>query len=258
MLHQIKDEKIELNGAVLIIGSLLWDKSDIRKEWRTEYLKSLKEAKDFSAPIRYGKISSSRKCTFTMVFSCECKTADKVGVAKIIEFKNNPVDLPSIHDQALALIKSERDKSQLKDENYDWGWGALGLSINPKILNRDSEKKSQADLLLKIWKSKYSDGFQPETYKANIEKSIISSGGILDIEWHEKFEEIDFFIATAIIPEREYPTSRQIAARMLQNEYSSYFKENIAANIKTYQDKEIKLFSPTSLNREGQSQKQTC
>ena len=43
-----------MKGAVLIIGSLLWDKSQTRKDWRNNYL-NINDSKSVSAPIRYGR-----------------------------------------------------------------------------------------------------------------------------------------------------------------------------------------------------------
>lgn len=78
--------EINLNGGVLIIGSLLWDdKKQTRKDWRKSFLKIDDKVK-IPAPIRYGRISTSRCCTFTMVLSQECNDKDKLGKAFFCPF----------------------------------------------------------------------------------------------------------------------------------------------------------------------------
>ncbi len=81
-----KDNDISLKGGVLIIGSLLWDKEKIRVDWKENYLDN-KNSKTIAAPIRYGRISSDRHCTFTMIFSSECKETNKLGTARFVPFK---------------------------------------------------------------------------------------------------------------------------------------------------------------------------
>ena len=79
MTQETKND-IALNGGVLIIGSLYWDKEKIRIDWRDTHL-DFTNARHISAPIRYGRVSSDRNCTFTMVFSSECKQEEKLGQA---------------------------------------------------------------------------------------------------------------------------------------------------------------------------------
>ena len=70
--------QVSLNGGVLIIGSLLWDVDKIRERWRDNFL-DMKRKLPVAAPIRYGRVSSERKCTFTMVFSAECLAENLQG-----------------------------------------------------------------------------------------------------------------------------------------------------------------------------------
>ena len=70
-----------LKFGVLIIGSLRWD-NDNRKNWREERL-DIDQAVTVGAPIRYGRRSSKRGCTFTMVFSNSCQP-DHLGTALLV------------------------------------------------------------------------------------------------------------------------------------------------------------------------------
>ena len=65
---------MELKGAILIIGSLLWDpdqgnEKGARKTWRNKRLK-MEDRVHVKVPIRYGRLSGSvHNRHFTMVFS---------------------------------------------------------------------------------------------------------------------------------------------------------------------------------------------
>lgn len=243
----IKPTDISLIGGVLIIGSLLWDKEKIRIEWRTNYLDDVRNSKNVSAPIRYGRISKERNCTFTMIFSSECKQPGKLGKAKYVSFKKNPVNLKTLGLQATELIKAENKKEVLDFKRYNWKWGALGLCINPKHLEANSEKRGQATLLIEFWKKNYANGFNPEEYKVGHESPILTKDGLFEIDWTNDLEDIDFFIGTATKPDlKEYPKTKNIADRIIVNEYDIYFKENCDIGITTFQDNEISEY----LNRQ--------
>lgn len=46
-----------MNAAVLIIGSLWWDKCDVRTQWRADHL-LVDQARHVAAPVRYGRKST--------------------------------------------------------------------------------------------------------------------------------------------------------------------------------------------------------
>ena len=54
-----------MQGAILIIGSLLWDSRDERQWWRNRRLR-LDKKEYVHVPIEYGRRSSKRGNTFTM------------------------------------------------------------------------------------------------------------------------------------------------------------------------------------------------
>lgn len=230
---------ISLNGGVLIIGSLLWDADEQRTNWRKDFLEVDKQIL-VPAPIRYGRVSTERSCTFSMVFSNDCNQDHQIGQAIFVPFKDNPIDFKRIELQTKELIKSERKKTTLDSDRFNWGWGTLTISVNPKILIETSEKSNQAKLLLSYWSKKYSDDFNPNNYKVDQELPVLDKEGSLKFNWTDKLNNFDFIIATATKPERDhYPTSKNIADRMLANEYSEYFRKNTELGISTFQDKEI-------------------
>ena len=61
------DKRIRI--GVLIIGSLYWDEKEHRETWRRDRLVDLGDATRVHVPIRYGRLSRKRGCTYTMVFS---------------------------------------------------------------------------------------------------------------------------------------------------------------------------------------------
>lgn len=240
-----KHKEFELNGGVLIIGSLLWDDIPLRANWREKYLK-IEEKILVPVPIRYGKISTTWKNNYTMVFSQECKKPNRLGKGYFVPFNDNPQNIITLNEQIFALIKSECKKEKIGNIFF-WNWGAIVLSINPKILKEDSTKYNNAMNLIEIWKINFGSGFKEEKYMFDNEKSCIDSSGFLDFDWVEELNEVDFFITAAIIPKHEnknlkkYPTPIEIARKMQESNYSKYFDKNSECGITTFQDNEIRI-----------------
>ena len=212
-MPETENKKEELlSGGVLIVGSLLWEESEIRDKWRLQCL-DLKQRQLVSLPIRYGRISTTRNCTYTMVFSSECKTQENLGTGVFIPFTVNPINFEQLEVHVKRMISAEFNKEKnLSSQN--WDWGAMGISFNPNVQSDDS--------------------------KVGKETSVISKAGILSIDWQNLHEKIDFVIATVIKPElKNYPTVKNIADRIVVNEYDKYFRENRREGIITFQDLEV-------------------
>jgi hypothetical protein len=187
-------------------------------------------------PICYGRISNTRNCTYTMVYSQECKADGKMGRGIVIPFSGNPVTIEQIKQQASAMIEAEHN-AEVNFERYNWSWGALGIAVNPAHISKESEKYNLIAELLKYWSSQFGKKFQPNDYRVGIETAIMSQSGNLLIDWKEELNDLDFVIGTAIKPEiPAYPNPEKITARMKVSEYEKYFRENINAGISTYQD----------------------
>ncbi len=238
MLEKENKKEELLTGGVLIVGSLLWEESEIRDKWRLQCL-DLKQRQFVSLPIRYGRISTTRNCTYTMVFSSECKTEENLGTGLFIPFVANPISFEQLEAHVKRMISAEFNKEKnLSSQN--WEWGAMGISFNPNEQSDDSPKSIVIASFLAKWAKKYSNTFNPDDYKVGNETSVISKDGILLIDWQNIPEAIDFVIATVIKPElKNYPSVKNIADRIVVNEYDKYFKENRKKGITTFQDLEV-------------------
>ena len=231
--------KISLNGGVIIIGSLLWDNDIQRLKWRSNSL-DLEIMISVKVPIRYGRVSGERNDTFTMVFSHECVNPKLAGDAVFVPFRKNSLDFETLINEKTEIIKSERKKINLDNDRNNWGWGSLGILLNPKILEKESGKYEQAIFLLSKWKEKYSSGFKFSEYKVGEELPIIDKSGVFQFNWPNGLEEYDFIIATATKAEIEkYPDSNDIIDRIIKNESSEYFLKNKQNGINTFQDELI-------------------
>lgn len=240
-MKEASKEILKLRGGVIIIGSLFWEKTEIREKWINDNL--IEKQKQFvKVPIRYGRISSTRNCTFTMVFSTECTAADKIGTGIFVPFAINPVSFSELLGQVKNLINAEFNKiKNLKSPN--WDWGSVGIITNPSILKEDSPNFKAANLFLSEWAKKFPDDFNTDDYIVGKEESIISSEGTLKIDWPFVDNYIDFAIATVVKPAiPQYPNEKNIADRMIVNEYNTYFLQNLNSGIYTFQDEKIKEF----------------
>lgn len=225
--------EIKFNGGVLIIGSLMWEESKIREEWRRNNL-DVNKSKLINLPIRYGRISQSRNCTHSMIFSSECKVPDKIGKGYFIPFKEE-MTIGQILEQGKFMIDAEHNRVT-KLTRFNWGWGCLGIAFNPRISEDKLENFSSR------WSEKYGNGFNPNQYKIGEEEPVVSKEGCLKIDWQDELEETEFIIGTATKPNvKEYPRARKIAQKMLVNEYDLYYRNNQNVSIKTFQDEEIEL-----------------
>lgn len=226
------NDKDTFKGGVLIIGSLLWGLSEIRQKWRNEDL-NLSDKIQIELPIRYGRVSKSRNCTYSMVYSSDCKTNNKLGKGYFVPFENESTSIEEILNLSKSVIDSEHNEN--KDLNrFNWGWGCLGIAFNPTL------EENKKNIILDSWKAKYGNGFNPEEYKVGDETPIITNSGILLIDWMSQLEDFEFVIGTATKPQlEEYPSSDKIAERMIVNEYDEYFRKNREELITTFQDDEI-------------------
>ncbi|TDW97119.1 hypothetical protein [Dinghuibacter silviterrae] len=228
-----------LKGGALVIGSLLWDDTATRVHWWDHHVnKALRTA--VPLPIRYGRESGDeRNHTHTMVFSYACR--DHLGMGYALPFRQSITSISDVNTQAIEMMKAERKKSTLAyDEHYNWGWGAMGLLINPLHLEPGSDKYPHCLELAQYWASRMTGGFRHHEYKVGYETSMMEKSGMLRVDWQPELNEFDFVIATAVKAESPfYPNEDEIARRTLENQYTYYFDQNIRHGITTYQDATI-------------------
>jgi len=228
-------QEMNLKGGVIIIGSLLWD-DDQREIWRTE---SLKLETKIATPlrIRYGRDSPTRRHTFTMVFSNHPTTG--LGNGYVVSLKRNIENREMLKHEAVALAKAEglwTEASQVLSRE----WGAVGLLVN--------ENRSNAVKISSKWKGLFHEhrSDQPQNrfdysqFCIIGEVPIIDADGLLKIDWPPDTDSFDFLLATPTVPNPRKPlTPKAIAKKMIEANYSEYFDNNIAHNIRTFQDEEI-------------------
>ncbi len=235
---------MKLRGGVIIIGSLIWEdhlnneKADnIRNEWRRQNL--IDKPTLTKLPIRYGRESKTRKNTYTMIFSKSCE--EDLGQGLILPFNQVIITFEGLELQAIALAIAEgiykADNLRLTSS-----WGSVGLLINPKL--NETDFASQA-LIQRKWAEiyySYSDAFIADSYKTNNENSSpITQEGFLDIAWQTEMDAFDLLIATPVTPKpKSLLNANDIAQRIIDKKYSTYFRQNMEHKITTAADDTIK------------------
>lgn len=226
-------------GGVIIIGSLLWENTPVRHKWRSLSLKDISTKTSVKVKIRYGRPSRSRRDTYSMIFSNHQST--EFGRAFIVDFKDEIKNARMLETQAFALASAEGLWSDMKP-SLNKSWRTVGLLVNPNI---DKKDKANADIIRKRWTEIYQGYkpiFKPSEYRIENENPVIDTDGFLQIEWTAEMDKYDFLIATPVVPVIKTPlSSKQIADKMLEKNYTEYFDNNFKNGITTFQDKEINL-----------------
>jgi len=231
--------ELNLKGGVIVIGSLYWEDIKIRREWRDNSL-SKKQGVKIALPMRYGRISPTRHNTYTMVLSMNCP---KRGVGYAIPFSKLTTTVADLKRQSLAVASAERNEKY--DSELDWGWGALGILLNPGLASRDLDLKALKD----SWTAWHSTNFSHAKYKlGKTEEPSIDKTGTLLFEWPKEVD-LDFLVATVIEPNvKRYPSAKQIANAMYRASYYNYFIQNRQSGIESFQDKEVLQLLKTKYN----------
>lgn len=213
-------------GGLAVLGSLLWDDSPNRKRWRKTIF-TADSSIEIPLPVRYGRISKSRNCTFTMVLDGDTEP----GKSQFLRFKEEKSqEVPRVIS---ALISAEINQDKYYRNSY-WSWGCIGYLINPK--------SSHAEELTSIFDKRYND-FKPKDYNSLSVRNIIDSNGKLNIDWPDIIPNVDYLLCTLTKPNVDsWPTPKLIALKMIVNNYDEYFKENLKNDLNTYQDNEIMEF----------------
>ncbi len=210
--------------GILIIGSLLWDPNKIRSDWRDSRLR-MDEKIPVSAPICYGRPSSTRGKTYTMIFR-----EDAIGKAVLVPCKKDIDGVPGLLDEARelwateGLVKKKPIGSHTKDTDPQKAWGCVGVLFR---------KGDDLNDLKEGWTKKFH-----ESRTVNV--SLVSKDGILSIAWPKKVDgseltEADVILATANKPEGQ-PTAEQIADAWLGAGHEEYFFNNVSHGIRTAED----------------------
>ena len=221
-----------LTVGILIIGSLLWDER--RQRWRDTRL-DMASIDTVTAPIRYGRLSSSRGNTYTMVFSRLCEP----GQAKLVHCSHTVSSLEDLRAQAEHLWKAEQLNAD--PGRIAVGWGCVALLLN-------AERKIPADWADRVGREA-DYGHVSQTQEEGI---LVSKDGLLQIAWPRLVADgtpvqLDLLLATANDPEitatsPKYPEPETIANawNAAASKHAEYFWKNLDNGIRTFQDDEIR------------------
>jgi hypothetical protein len=221
-------------GAVLLIGSLLWEgerrkadghKGADRKRWREERL-DMRSLKKVAVKIRYGRISPSRDNQYTMVFG-----GRRMGSAKFARLRE-PAAVAGLTErvkaEADALGSAERIRSERNPHNCaDWG-GVVAIAINPA--------STMKDVIAAAWKAQFEKvpKIRPDAYCDD----VVDVDGILRVKlpWRNELAGIDYLLATPTEPNDSKANARKIARAIKDG---TYFARNRTAGIITAGDTAI-------------------
>lgn len=240
-----------MSVGVLVIGSLYWEpdvsppteKSRARKKWQTNRL-NLKAMQNVSVPIRYGRRSSSRGCSYTMVIS-QILRKEQFGRGIVIPCKKRANGIDDLVEEAEHLWAAERGKEWTalgdNEKRISASWGCVGLLENPD--------GSMPKDLRKGWQKRVSgETCYGRLNSAAGEQVAVNQSGFVNIPWDWKLGnnlDIDVLLVTATSPtivDGQYPSARDIADAWKTPEgkrYIDYFHRNRMHGINTFQDNEI-------------------
>ena len=221
--------------GALIIGSLYWDKSQYRSNWRRDRL-DMDTHFHIKVPIRYGRRSQSRGSSYTMVFSPGL-SAEQFGHGIVVPFKSR-----DLVKEAECLWTAERDRSR-SNQSISADWGCIALVENTERPISHDIRHAWAERLSR--EPCYAQMFNTPLG----EEAPANKSGFLTSPWPVTVSgrplRFDTLIATATNPTiiaGHYPTVRQIADAWKTPqgaEHRTYFQYNRNVGIQTFQDTEI-------------------
>lgn len=229
--------------GVLIVGSLYWDDKKHREKWRLDRLVDLDDRKHVHAPIRYGRLSGSRGCTYTMVFSKQLddpNKPDKYGRAIVLACRAPVTRAVDLVEEAQHLWRAEGGK----EGSISAKWGCVALLENPE--------RPVPDDLRTDWTKRFQQEALGALNSARGEATVVDKRGFLKISWPRTDDDsalgVDVLVATATDPtiiRGDYPSAREVAAAWNAHEgkdyerHVRYFRQNRDCGIQTFQDDDI-------------------
>ena len=222
--------------GVLMIGSLYWSKRKHRIEWRDDHL-DVSAAKLVKVPIRYGRRSGSRECTYTMVFSTRLIEKRKWGQGMVVPCKSQ-----DLIREAECLWRAETATGKNPECVISRDWGCVSVVENP---DNPMPKKMRNAWIERVKLERC----YVHLNSATGEEVAVDSRGFLQIPWPKLAGEggvsVDVLLATATNPsivEGEYGSVEEIADAWTTprgKREAKYFWNNTNERIKTFQDQEI-------------------
>lgn len=226
-----------LNIGVLIIGSLLWDDSAKRTEWRGERL-LMEQKRKVSVRIRYGRRSKKSR-GWTMTFSSSAES----GVAYVVPCQHRAASFSQLDEEIRWLAYAEGLIDKITQVTWK-RWGAIG--ILPRVPASDLTQN-----MTEKWRNRFTEyrhaAFDLGALSAKDEKSPLNGEGLLQINWPSAIARnesamCDVLIASVNQPtlvDGEYPPPAAIAETCCAGGNVGYFCSNVLNGIETYQDAQI-------------------
>ena len=205
-----------MRAAILIVGSLLWDTLDVRREWRQRRL-LLGRAVSVRVPIYYGRQASTRGNTYTMVFDGEQRRG---GRAMLVPCSAPVRGAEDLEAEARELWAAERKTRELN--GIGAGWGCVGVAFHG----------ARAATLAEGWRTFFRDSGTQTIWPVN------EDGG-LGIAWPRGSgrARADFILATATAPRGERTIEAVAGAWVGQDGgEEKYFFNNVERGIRTPDD----------------------
>ena len=238
---------MDIKIGVIVIGSLLWETTEKRTDWRNGL--SIKDKLLVDLPIRYGRQSlKNRKGTYSMVFSNNINHPKTLGKGYVIPFKETIKTEQDFICQMINLSNAEG----ISKTRICKSWGTVCFIANPFI---DQNKKNEVlsmwnDLVNTTRQSLTQDQKEPEVDKFGepTEKKSIDNNWKLTINLDNLFKnelkDFDILVATSNAVKLKdnintYPTAKQIAKAINDSKHFEYFLRNTQYSIRTFQDRQI-------------------
>ena len=231
--------------GVLIVGSLYWDPTPPRPRWRAERLDSAHQ-EHVRVPIRYGRRSSTRGDSYTMVVSTAL-AADELGTAIAV-----PCHSCDLVEEAEELWAAENNSNTAPEGRISASFGCVALLENPDLPLPDELRKAWTDRIGR------EEDYKTPMHMHGEDRDVVDPcSGFLKIEWPQTVAgpplTWNALLATATSPKgprqssRFYPSPREVAdAWSIPESQDSrpgrivdYFWNNQKNGITTHQDPEI-------------------
>lgn len=231
-----------MRAGVLIAGSLIWDEHPLRVKWRTRRLR-VERRTTIPAPLRYGRCSSSRSDTYTMVFSPECVDDGLgTGTALAVPFALKPESVGDVVCEATELWRVECKSDSEGRGVISAGWGSVGLVMRPGLPDRVELESAWAAAVQRS--PRYGNLAEPDGEARAVDRRTGLAGFPWTVLGQEADNNFDVLLFTAtrasLSEEGSYPTPEVVAeAWQAAPLEAKYFKRNRDWGITTLQDDDI-------------------
>ena len=192
-------------------------------------------------PIRYGRQSSTRGNSYTMVFSTWLNR-EQHGKAIVAPCAQDITTGEDLVKEAECLWNAETSKGNAKNRIAAKDeWGCIALLENPK--------RPLSDALRGCWTKRvsYEPDYGEKIIKAYGEEVVVNRRGFLKIPWPKMGDDSDHnfnaLLATVTCPTFHngcYPSAENVAAAAYRSgKGMEYFFNNREHEIETFQDADI-------------------